>query len=114
MERTSEYKSKPVGERAECQERGLREGISKAGELTLHDGSELPGGPAMQVRPGERGGRWCPGGRNRVSRKQEACVQGTTRGQQARGWAGPQREGVGSGHLGQPGPSQSCELETLL
>lgn len=54
------------------------------------------------------------GTRNSVSRKQEACVQSTTRGQQARGWAGPQREGVGSGHLGQPGPSQSCELETLL
>lgn len=56
----------------------------------------------------EGDGAWEEGTRNRVSRKQEAYVQITRRGQQAGGWAGPREREWGQG-MRQPGPGRSHE-----
>lgn len=103
MERTSEHKSKPTEQRTECQK---QEGISKAGEHTFCDGSEKASWRSSHASQTwrERGGRWC---RGKEQGEQEAG--GTRREQRTGGWARPQREGVGSGHLCQPGQGQRCK-----
>lgn len=67
----------------------------------------------MEGKPGNRREK-VPRERNRVNKRWEAMCSEHLRGAASWGWAGTERDGVGSGHLGQPGPGQSCKLRILL